>query len=76
MIKNGIQPFLVLTHLMPQNMFKMKKVVPTMFYFGSEPPEEFESNWIKTNEDDGFFVYFRFYGPTESFFDRAGNSTN
>jgi len=30
-------------------------------YFGPNPPEGLESNWIPTNED--FFLLFRLYGP-------------
>ncbi len=30
-------------------------------YFGPDPPEGLESNWIPTNED--FFLLFRLYGP-------------
>jgi hypothetical protein len=38
-------------------------------YFGPLAPKGHEKNWIKTNNDEGFFLYFRAYGPTESFFD-------
>ena len=40
-------------------------------YFGPEAPEGFESNWVKTNEGDGFFVIFRFYAQTEAYFDKS-----
>jgi len=40
-------------------------------YMGPEAPEGFESNWVKTNEGDGFFVIFRFYSPTEAYFDKS-----
>jgi hypothetical protein len=40
-------------------------------YFGPEPPAGQEDNWIKTNPDEGFFVLFRFYGPTEAFYDKS-----
>ncbi|MGH3173920.1 MAG: hypothetical protein ACRDPF_08660 [Streptosporangiaceae bacterium] len=29
-----------------------------------------ESNWLKTVDQDGWFVYFRLYAPTEPFFNR------
>jgi hypothetical protein len=32
-------------------------------YFGPEVPEGEENNWVKTNPDQGWFVYFRIYGP-------------
>ena len=40
-------------------------------YFGPEAPEGFENNWVKTNEGDGFFVYMRFYSPTEAYYDKS-----
>jgi hypothetical protein len=40
-------------------------------YMGPESPKGQEGNWIKTNPDEGFFVIFRFYGPTEAFYDKS-----
>jgi hypothetical protein len=40
-------------------------------YVGPKAPAGQESNWIKTNKDEGWFAYFRLYGPTEKFFDRS-----
>ncbi len=40
-------------------------------YFGPTAPSQGESNWIKTNPNDGFFMYFRFYGPLEPFYDKS-----
>jgi hypothetical protein len=40
-------------------------------YFGPEAPEGYENNWVKTNEGDGFFVFFRFYSPTEAYYDKS-----
>jgi len=40
-------------------------------YFGPEAPEGYENNWVKTNEGDGWFVLFRFYSPTEAFYDKS-----
>lgn len=40
-------------------------------YFGPDAPKGFEDNWVKTNEGDGFFVYMRFYSPTESYYDKS-----
>ncbi|MGN7750037.1 DUF1214 domain-containing protein [Sinorhizobium sp. 22678] len=36
-----------------------------------KPPEGKEANWVQTNPDKGWFAYFRFYGPTEAFFDKS-----
>ena len=40
-------------------------------YFGSKPPKGKENNWIKTDPDKGFFVVFRFYGPTEGYIEKT-----
>jgi hypothetical protein len=41
-------------------------------YFGpTPPPKRFEKNWIQTAPGKGWFAYFRFYGPTEAFFDKS-----
>ncbi|MBK0370873.1 DUF1254 domain-containing protein [Flavobacterium agrisoli] len=40
-------------------------------YVGAKAPKGFESNYMKTVGDDGWFVYFRLYGPTEPFFDKS-----
>ena len=40
-------------------------------YFGPESPEDYENNWVQTNEGDGFFVIFRFYSPTEAYYDKS-----
>ena len=40
-------------------------------YFGPTAPAGPEENWIQTNPDEGFFAYFRLYGPLEAFFDRS-----
>jgi hypothetical protein len=40
-------------------------------YFGPTAPAGKEANWIKTMPNKGWFVYFRWYGPTEAFFDKT-----
>ncbi len=35
------------------------------------PPKEWENNWIKSVPGRAWFPYFRFYGPTEPFFDQS-----
>ena len=41
-------------------------------YFGLDsPPAGMENNHVKTNKGDGFFVYFRLYGPTEPYFEKT-----
>jgi hypothetical protein len=42
----------------------------TTFYIGPERPEG-AANWLKTVPGRGWFSLFRFYGPTEVFFDRG-----
>lgn len=38
-------------------------------YFGPEPPEGQENNWIPTNTGENWFAAFRFYGPLEPYYD-------
>lgn len=41
-------------------------------YFGPDKaPSGQENNFVKTNAGDGFFVYFRLYGPTEPYFEKS-----
>ena len=40
-------------------------------YFGHKAPKGKEKNFIKTDPDKGFFVAFRFYGPTEGYIDKT-----
>jgi hypothetical protein len=39
-------------------------------YFGPTRPEG-ATNFIQTNPGQGWFPYFRFYGPTETYFDKT-----
>ncbi len=38
-------------------------------YFGPKAPKGKEKNWIPTNPGEGWFSYFRLYGPTQDHFD-------
>lgn len=40
-------------------------------YFGPTAPAGKEKNWIKTDPAKGFFVVFRFYGPTEGYIEKT-----
>jgi hypothetical protein len=40
-------------------------------HFGPNPPSAGETGWIKTSPGDGFFIYFRFYGPLEPYYDKS-----
>ena len=40
-------------------------------YFGPKAPLGKEANWVQTVPGKGWFTYFRFYGPTEAFFDKS-----
>jgi hypothetical protein len=40
-------------------------------YCGPRVPAGFEKNWIPTAPGKSWFAYFRFYQPTESYFDRS-----
>jgi len=40
-------------------------------YCGPNKPSGFEKNWIPTVPGRNWFAYFRFYQPTETYFDRS-----
>jgi hypothetical protein len=40
-------------------------------YFGPKAPKGKEANWVQTVPGKEWFTYFRFYAPTESFFDKS-----
>jgi hypothetical protein len=40
-------------------------------YFGQTAPDGFENNWVKTIPGRGWWVWFRFYSPSEAFFDKS-----
>lgn len=40
-------------------------------YMAPTAPAGFEKNWIPTVPGRGWFTLFRFYGPTEAYFDRS-----
>jgi hypothetical protein len=40
-------------------------------YTGPTAPKGFEKNWIPTVPGRNWFAYFRFYNPTEAYFDRS-----
>jgi hypothetical protein len=40
-------------------------------YFGPQAPKGKESNWVQTKPDEAWFPYFRFYSPTQPFFDQS-----
>ena len=42
-----------------------------IFFGPAAPAGKPESNWIQTLPGKGWFTYFRFYGPTEAYFDRS-----
>jgi hypothetical protein len=43
----------------------------TDVYVGPAAPKGFENNWVQTKRGEGWFVLFRFYGPTEKMFDKS-----
>jgi len=40
-------------------------------YFGPKAPRGHEANWVETRTSEGWFSYFRLFGPTEPFFDKS-----
>jgi len=70
MIKNDVQPLPAIRSLDSDKLIQNSDGSYDV-YFGPEAPEGYENNWVKTNEGDGFFVYFRFYSPTEAYYDKS-----
>jgi len=44
---------------------------PDSFYPHARPWGQTQQNWIKTLPNKGGFACFRFYGPTQPYFDRT-----
>ena len=40
-------------------------------HVGTKPPKGKEANWAPTVEGRDYFLLFRFYGPTETFYDKS-----
>ena len=40
-------------------------------YFGPEPPDGHEANWIQTVPGKGWHMLFRLYGPEQAWFDKT-----
>jgi len=40
-------------------------------YIGAKAPAGYETNYMKTAGEDGWFVYFRLYAPLQPFFDKT-----
>ena len=70
MINNGVQPLPAIRSLDSEKLLQNEDGSYDV-YFGPESPEGYENNWVKTNEGDGFFVYMRFYSPTEAYYDKS-----
>jgi hypothetical protein len=45
-------------------------------YFGPKAPVGMESNWIQTVPGRAWFTYFRWYGPTEAYYDKTWTLPN
>jgi hypothetical protein len=43
----------------------------TTIWFGPEPPEGNNLNWVQTMPGKGWFTILRLYGPLDSWFDRS-----
>ena len=66
-IANGVPK----TSISSADKFQSNKDGSIDVYFGPKAPTGKESNWIKTIPGKGWFTYFRWYGPTEAFFDKS-----
>jgi len=69
MIKNDVQPLPGIRSLDVDTLIQNDDGSYDV-YFGPEAPEGIESNWVKTNEGDGWFVLFRFYSPSAEYYEK------
>jgi hypothetical protein len=58
------------------NGVKVEADGSTKIFVGTKAPEGYENNWIQSNPEKGFFVYFRLYGPLESYYDKSWEMPN
>lgn len=42
-----------------------------LFFGPSKPQGVNEANFVLTKSDEGWFAYFRFYGPLDEYFDKT-----
>ena len=57
-----------------RSLFELKDTasLPSVdLYFGPVPPAGQEARWIKTAPGNGWFAYFRIYGPEQAAFDKS-----
>ncbi|MBB3696750.1 DUF1214 domain-containing protein [Flammeovirga yaeyamensis] len=50
---------------------KVEKDGSVKVFIGPECPKGYEANWVESNKGEGFFMYFRLYGPLESYYDKT-----
>lgn len=71
MTRSMIQTDTKKTGVSPHDQLQTNRDGSIDVYFGPSAPTGKESNWIKTTPGKGWFAYFRWYGPTEAFFDKS-----
>ncbi|QWG09161.1 DUF1214 domain-containing protein [Flammeovirga kamogawensis] len=52
-------------------MKKNKDGSITLHFSPKKPKGVAKENWIQTNENEGFFIWFRTYSPTEAWYDKS-----
>jgi len=53
------------------NKLKMNADGSIDLFFGPKEPAGMESNWVQTISGRAWFPYFRWYGPTEAYYDKS-----
>ena len=53
------------------NKLKMNKDGSVDLFFGPAAPRGMDSNWVQTIPGKSWFAYFRWYGPTQAFYDKS-----
>jgi hypothetical protein len=57
-----------------RSLFELKDAASSQsvdLYFGPSPPAGQAARWIKTTPNNGWFAYFRIYGPEQAAFDKS-----
>jgi hypothetical protein len=53
------------------NRLRMNADGSVDLHFGPEAPSGYEANWVQTLPGRAWFPYFRWYGPTQSYYDKS-----
>ncbi|MGD1836596.1 MAG: DUF1214 domain-containing protein [Nitrososphaeraceae archaeon] len=76
LIQNDLQPHPGISSVNIENLTRNDDGSYDLYFGPDLPVEGYENNWVKTNEGEGFFTIFRFYSPTNPFYDKSWQLPN